>query len=220
MRPIDKGENQKKYNHYNDARDDLFERLGSFCSYCEMKIINSAEIEHVIPRSNGGDELNWDNFLLSCKYCNTNKSNRNLGRENYLWPDIHNTFKAFKYDEINQVTVNENLSDEEKLHAKNTIDLLKLDRNPASIDWDNHKDTRYKSRYEAWSKAKDSLSDYKKHKLEIIAKSISKVASSTGHFSIWMEVFKDYNEVRKLIINEYIGTNTKYFRDIIGEENE
>lgn len=216
MRPVNKGQSIKQYKKYQDARDDLFRRIGMYCSYCEMVINNSAEVEHIVPRNQGGDELSWDNFLLSCKYCNTSKSDNNLSRDNYLWPDTHNTFKAFIYNEIDQILVNNELSDEEKEQAKNTIELLKLDRYPGKSGWNNHKDTRYISRAKAWEKAKDCLENYKEFMIPAVAKTISKVASSEGHFSIWMEVFKDYSEVKKLIVEEYIGTNKEYFKELIG----
>ena len=215
MRPIKKGESSKQYSKYQDARDDLFKSIGIYCSYCEMIITNMAEVEHIVPRNKGGEELSWGNFLLSCKYCNTSKSDNNESREGYLWPDMHNTFVSFIYDRINQVIVNNNLTEKEKEYAKNTIELLSLDRHPGKKGWNSHKDMRYISREKAWKKAIECLNDYIETPIPALAKSISKVASSEGHFSIWMEVFKEHNEVRTLIITSFVGTNKEYFNDII-----
>ena len=38
MRPVNKGKAPRNYKHYSEAKDDLRDRLGSFCSYCEMNI--------------------------------------------------------------------------------------------------------------------------------------------------------------------------------------
>jgi 5-methylcytosine-specific restriction endonuclease McrA len=55
------------------------------------------EVEHVIPVANQGPELDWDNFLLACKYCNVNKLDHNKDRTSYIWPDQDNTFRALEY---------------------------------------------------------------------------------------------------------------------------
>jgi hypothetical protein len=38
MRPVVRGENTKIFKDYKDARRDLIEKLGEYCSYCEMRI--------------------------------------------------------------------------------------------------------------------------------------------------------------------------------------
>lgn len=39
MRPVDKGiASQKEYMQYKDAGPDLEERIGAYCSFCEMSI--------------------------------------------------------------------------------------------------------------------------------------------------------------------------------------
>lgn len=74
MRPVDKGAApQKEYKQYKDAEPDLEERIGAYCSFCEMSINHVPEVEHKEAKACGGEELAWDNLLLSCKYCNTRK---------------------------------------------------------------------------------------------------------------------------------------------------
>ncbi|MCI8672936.1 MAG: hypothetical protein HFI89_05540 [Lachnospiraceae bacterium] len=48
------------------------------------------EIEHKEAKSQGGDILLWENFLLSCKYCNTRKGVivKKGDLHQYLWPDM------------------------------------------------------------------------------------------------------------------------------------
>lgn len=59
MRPIDRGMcpkditgNIKKFSKYQDARGDLIDKLGEYCSYCEMQLDASLAVEHVQPKSN------------------------------------------------------------------------------------------------------------------------------------------------------------------------
>ncbi|MGL4362436.1 MAG: HNH endonuclease [Cellulosilyticaceae bacterium] len=214
MRPVNKGDAPQTYRVYENARDDLLNILGPYCSYCEMSIKNMPEVEHVIPRANGGAELEWINFLLSCKYCNTSKSNHNQNRQNYLWPDEYNTFKVFKYQQDKAIDVNDNIVGEERSKALNTIELMKLDRQPGSRDWKNHKDTRYMSRGTAWRNAYDSLNDllaFNEGDAQIIMNCICRTATQSGHFSIWMEVFKGHTKMRKMLVKSFEGTNEIYF---------
>lgn len=211
MRPINKGEQSKEYIDYKDARDDLIERIGFYCSYCEMSLYNRPDVEHVHPRKNGGQELEWDNFLISCTYCNSNKNNNNLSRNSYIWPDTHNTFMAFVYKNNEPISVNDFFSDEEKELIHNTINLLKLDREPGNGFEIYHKDTRWLSRLNAWDLALESLADYEEEKSESVARCIARTARANGHFSIWMEVFKEYKDMRRLIINEFKGTALECF---------
>lgn len=51
MRTIDKGRNEKIVSDYKQFRDDLVERIGCYCSYCEMKIDNQPDVEHVVSKS-------------------------------------------------------------------------------------------------------------------------------------------------------------------------
>ncbi|MDQ7084491.1 MAG: hypothetical protein Q9M36_05975 [Sulfurovum sp.] len=70
MRPVNRGGIPKKedgtdkvYTHYRQAKDDLIERLGSFCSYCEMNVENQTDVEHVSPKSkNPTLEKEWSSF--------------------------------------------------------------------------------------------------------------------------------------------------------------
>ncbi len=99
MRPINRGlipKNEdgtdKIYTSYGQAKDDLRERLSSFCSYCEMNIDNQPDIEHVSPKSKNSDlEKEWNNFLLGCKTCNIIKDDKNENRNGFVFPDTHNT---------------------------------------------------------------------------------------------------------------------------------
>lgn len=211
MRPVDKGDKPKDYAEYKDARDDLTDRIGFYCSYCEMSLYNRPDIEHVEPRANGGEELEWDNFLISCTYCNSNKGNNNPNRNGYLWPDTHNTFMAFIYDYYSPISSNPILGSSERDLAENTINLFKLSREPGNGLRPEHKDLRWKSRLDAWRMAKDSLEDWEETPIETVAKCIARNAQANGHFSIWMSVFKDYKEIKLRLIEAFKGTSKECF---------
>lgn len=214
MRPINRPNSSASYSNYRDARNDLAEKIGWYCSYCEMQTKNMIEIEHVEPVHNGGAELEWSNFLLSCKYCNTVKSNHNDNREGYIWPDEDNTFKVIKYSYGNIISVNPDITDEDiKRIVTDTILLVGLEREPGNkVSPPTLKDTRWISRSEAWGIAKESLSDYIEAEFnEYLGNQIVRTAKTQGHFSIWMEVFKEYPIIKNKLIEIFPGTDSTCF---------
>ena len=202
MRPVDKGEAPKAYTSYQAARHDLAMRIGYYCSYCEMKVRNSIEVEHILPRNRGGAEVDWDNFLLSCKYCNTVKSDHNDNLTNYLWPDRDNTDLAFEYVAEKAVRPNPNAAPAIRQLAQNTIDLMGLNRYPGSRHKPTPADTRWRSRKEAWDLAYMSYNNWKEAPIAPMAHQIASTALN-GHYSIWMTVFKDEPMVLDAIDTEY-----------------
>jgi hypothetical protein len=72
------------FGHYKNGKKQprainlrqLYYIYGGECQYCLRKIpYTSATRDHLIPRSRGGGN-NDDNIVLSCKKCNTKKSNK------------------------------------------------------------------------------------------------------------------------------------------------
>ena len=47
MRPVNKGQKPVEYKHYRDAEPYLEQRLGTYCSFCEMDISHAPEVELV-----------------------------------------------------------------------------------------------------------------------------------------------------------------------------
>lgn len=214
MRPVNRSRNTTKYTDYHQARNVLADSIGWYCSYCEMPIKNMIEVEHVIPINRGGDPLSWHNFLLCCKYCNTVKSNNNPSRSGYFWPDKDNTFRAFEYKYGVPINVNPQLNSNAILKniANNTIKLMGLNREPNSPNEPTKADTRWISRKEAWEMALISLEDYNIEPNNVrLQDSIVRTAKANGHFSIWMEVFKNIPEMKVKFINTFIGTHTLSF---------
>ncbi|MCM3358655.1 HNH endonuclease [Psychrobacillus sp. MER TA 171] len=207
--------NNKTYTDYKDARDDLADILGWYCSYCEMPVKNVIEVEHIVPIHKGGGKLNWSNFLLSCKYCNTVKNANNSTRSGYVWPDKDNTFRAFEYQygvpiEAHSVNIAEPILYKT---VTDTIKLLGLNREPYNDSAKpTVKDTRWISRNSVWGLAMDSLVDYEASgHHSTVANCISRTAIASGHFSIWMTVFDNYLFVKNLILEAFVGTDISCF---------
>ncbi len=216
MRPIRRGEPQirKSFINYKDARDDLIINIGSFCSYCERPITSSWEIEHVQPKSlTEYSHLTneWTNFLFACKTCNAIKSNKNVIPDTLLLPDRDNTFLAFRYIHDGMVSLNDDLQDELKIKASNTLNLMGLDRYEKDIKNPETGETvvnnRRSQRMVAWLQAIEALEDLlNAPNSHTFRKTVIYLAKTTGFFSIWMNVFKDDLEMRNLLINAFEGT--------------
>jgi 5-methylcytosine-specific restriction endonuclease McrA len=57
-------------------RRNLWMRDGGRCVYCDAKVtLGNFTIDHVVPRSQGGD-TSWENLVTSCQSCNNRKGNR------------------------------------------------------------------------------------------------------------------------------------------------
>ena len=216
MRPVNRGlipKNEdgtdKVYTSYKQAKDDLKKALGTYCSYCEMGIENQVDIEHVIPKSHAPSlENDWNNFLLACKSCNIIKSDNNVSRDGYVFPDIENTSFLFEYSE-KDVKVKDDLPENIKVLATSTFDLVKLNR---KVDTSNMIDDRAYSRLNSWNKAQEALKDF----LELLPISTTpekkyalvNLTANTcnGFFSMWIQIFQNYPEVKKAILENVNGT--------------
>lgn len=220
MRPVNKGEApEQEFKKYQDAEPYLEERLGAYCSFCEMPVNHVPEVEHKEAKAKGGDEIAWENLLLSCKYCNTRKGTvvTKGDKEKYLWPDEDDTFHAFVYDEEIPKLNDEYLQsqgDEIRQRAENLFQLVKLNNIPLTPAV---KDRRYAERNEARNNALESKTGWDKVKetadRETYLQMIEMLAKAKGFFSIWMEVFKDDIEVKKTLVAAFKGTKKEYCFD-------
>lgn len=198
MRPVDKGEAPTtEYKRYQDAEPELEERIGAYCSFCEMSIKHVPEVEHREAKVTDGELLKWENLLLSCKYCNTRKGKQveKGDKEKYLWPDEDDTFHAYLYDR-DVPRLNEEYLDrkgvQEKEKASKLFQLLQLDHISIAP---KDKDRRYRARNEARNYAIMSKNGLNKMQTssdqEEYMKMIKNLAQESGFFSVWMEVFKN-----------------------------
>lgn len=102
---------------YAEAAAPLNTQLGRFCSFCELYNQTGVAVEHVAPKAPYPlFYLAWNNFLLACSVCNSNKLSKpprsdpqfipapaeELGYrttidDNYLWPSrYNNVYRATK----------------------------------------------------------------------------------------------------------------------------
>jgi hypothetical protein len=212
MRAVEKGVAPRIYTKYQDAQPDLIHRIGGYCSYCEMPILNMPAVEHVIALINGGAALDWENFLLACWYCNgsANKWHRNPSRLGYLWPDRDNTHLAFVYTQhIPIVAVSPNLSNAHSINAaRATIDLVGIDKYPSAGfgKEPTKKDLRWMYRLEAWQMAQQSLRNWQQKPIPAMAHQIGLTAKATGFYSVWKTVFQAEPTVLLEIEPHFKGT--------------
>ncbi len=215
MRSIQRGIAPNIYTNYKAARNDLAGRIGWFCSYCEMPVKNMIEVEHIHPLANGGNELDWENFLLACRYCNGIKSNDNEDRIGFLWPDVDNTPLAFLYSELNIIEPAVGLKPNETTTATSTINLTGLNRTPHSGNEPTDADSRWIARISALGVINDSYNDWLTNQNAAFARQIARTATGHGFYSFWMLKFAGIHLVIDAINAEFIGTYVPQY-DIAG----
>lgn len=206
MRSVHRGIAPNTYTNYKAARNDLAGRLGWFCSYCEMPVKNMIEVEHIHPVANGGNELDWNNFLLACRYCNGVKSNNNANRAGYFWPDVDNTPLAFLYSELDIIEPAIGLQPHETTTATATINLTGLNRTPHSGNEPTDADSRWIARLSALGVINDSYNDWLTNQNAAFARQIARTATGHGFYSFWMLKFAGIQLVIDAINAEFTGT--------------
>jgi uncharacterized protein (TIGR02646 family) len=222
MRPVERGAvplqpngTAKVYTDYVDARKDLIDRMGEFCSYCNMHLNTSLAVEHVQPKDqNPSLALTWTNFLLACTNCNSIKGSRNIDATNlndYYWPDLHNTHLPFVYDQHGRVGISPFLSAPQRQIAQNTLDLFGLQRYPNLAQ---ASDRRWVNRKQAYDYALEMLADlpsFTPTQRPLVIRYICNMAYESGFFSVWFEVFQAHDDIRAALINRFQGTATDAF---------
>jgi len=205
--PQDAGGGARVFAHYADARADLFARLGRYCSYCERPIKAGLAVEHVYPKDKHPKrEREWDNFLLACDNCNSTKLNKTVRRPHLLFPDEHNTFRAFTYRAGGIVEPTSGISVLVRRRAERMIRLVGLHKRP------NHdpraSDLRWEDRREAWDKAARyrQLLRQPARDTPAMRHLLLDVFRGDGHWSVWMTIFQDHDDMRALLIGAIPGT--------------
>lgn len=61
----------------NPTRANIFRRDNYTCQYCGLHSKKMMTIDHVHPRSKGGDS-SWTNLTTACRECNSKKGNKTL----------------------------------------------------------------------------------------------------------------------------------------------
>lgn len=211
MRPVNRGSiptnrqsQPKQYTEYGNARRDLIERLGEYCSYCEMELDSSLAVEHVQPKEHHSQlEREWTNFLLACTNCNSTKGQKNPELNTIFWPHLDNTFSAFEYGNEGIVQSSSNLSRAQTAIAVATIALTGLAK---SVNQQTVSDRRWLNRREAWNIAQESKQDLVECDCEPMRCQIVRTAVGKGYWSIWMTVFADDRDMLNRFIHAFPGT--------------
>lgn len=198
--PIDHHGNQITYHPYDKAKDDLFDRIGDYCSYCERK--GNLHVEHVIPKKKCPKlEETWTNFLLGCVNCNSIKHDNNVSRIGYVWPDEDDTFAIFEYLEEGVVCVRHGLPEDVSERGHRLFNLVGLGRRPGRGA--TRKDRRWRLRREVWGQAKEAKAKIDKgDNIDWVIM----LAKATGFWSVWRTIFSDYPEVIERLDRTFPGT--------------
>ena len=225
MRPVGRGPRPQaegvdiEFKEYPQARAELIERMGEFCSYCEMHLDSSLAVEHVQPKQPPGAAavdhvraLSWNNFLLACTNCNSTKGDTDVDLSQYLWPDRDNTFRALQYSEGG--IVSPALDGDLKEKAENTIKLTGLDKHP--LNDPKASDRRWKNRRETWDVAVRSKKNLEECDCPAMRDQIELTAIGHGYWSIWMTVFKEDPDMLRRFIHAFKGTCTDCFEIAAG----
>lgn len=214
MRPVERGIAPQIYNQYGDAIEDLTQRLGKYCSYCERHLPVSLAVEHVLPKDLHPQlERDWNNFLLGCTNCNSVKGAKTVEINNFLWPDRNNTFLPFVYFKGGFVRLSTDMNATQQAKAQALLNLVGLQRHQAS-DWEKpaKKDKRWQQREEVWMVAESCREKFEALNQCTEAKElVLTVAQSKGFFSVWMTVFNDYPEIKRRLVQLLPGTATDCF---------
>ena len=201
--PVDEKNNPKVFSKYQDAKGDLIDRLGAYCSYCERRIDASLAVEHKQPKQKNPElELSWDNFLLGCANCNSTKKDKDVRLDDYYWPDRDNTFLAFEYSEGGIIDIHPNLTDSQKECATKTMELMGLKKTKDTPK----SDYRLFNRRTVWETAERSLRNLRKNDTPEMREQIVDTATSRGFFSVWMTVFREDRDMLLRFIDAFPGT--------------
>ena len=207
MRPIVKGAAPRNYSAYGDAQDDLKQRIGEYCNYCEMNLDHAAQVEHVQPKSlEPALELDWDNFLLACTYCNSTKSNKPIDLNTDIFPDLDNPLMAIRTDGVH-LTVRDDVPQENQEMGAAFLALVGRDRDP-------HKDSikRWRPRFTTLKVIERVTQTFREKVVtEDLQDLAIEVALAKGHFSMWLAAFDHDLDMKLRLIEAFPGTARNCF---------
>ena len=202
MRPIQKRANPKNYKEYGDAKTDLVENIGLYCSFCERHYPSDGiTIEHIFCKDKYPHLHNsWRNFVFACRNCNGCKGTKEVILNEIHLPNLNNTFLSIEYLAGGLLKINPHLPIHEQRKAKNLIALVGLDKRPGHAHFST-KDNRWQDRMNVWDLAKRYLDKYEAKTAD--EEVIIDLVRTNGFWSIWMTVFQQHVEIRKRLIADF-----------------
>lgn len=225
MRPIDRGFVPLKKDgkpvtvkDYKAWRKHLIERIGAYCCFCNIRLTDSPQVEHVIAQKiDPTKALDWDNMLLACGPCNRTKSDKPCPPNTHYLPQFHNTHLAFSY-KLASVSHPERKNEAyvglkatkglRKNKSKNTISLCALDRDTTS-ELPKATDLRWKFRGQAIITAALARKSYiQKPEYWVLFKTL---VLASDCWSVWFNTFADMPEARKILVESFPGTARNCF---------
>lgn len=215
MRPVRRNASPQinDFDDYRKALPFLTSRLGSYCSYCERKIVSQLAVEHIQPKGLAPYVHligRWDNFLLACVNCNSTKGDKDVSLVNVLLPDRDNTFLALTYEQNGTVRPSAGVPAPVQAAAAGTLALVGLDKSVLQVHDENGKLVaidRVSQRMEAWLLALDARSDVDSNPGNTaVRRQVARLATEKGFFSIWMAAFDGDLDMRNRLIDTFAGT--------------
>lgn len=218
MRPVERGKAPRAYSRYDQARDDLVQRLGRYCSYCERPVPSGIHIEHVLSSARHASQSNdWENFLLACPNCNGHKKDKPVDLAAIGLPHCDNTLRAFIYTPGGRVKASSQLPTEVQQKAQRLIDLVQLNHFPGDqVPKRSTRDDRLLDRLDAWNLAKRYAPIFAADFRGEEARCYIDIARKTGHFSIFWHHAAAHPTLRARLRAAFPGTAPDCF-DVNGE---
>ena len=199
-----------EYTDWKDAKLELTNELGTFCSYCEKYNSRSAlHVEHIYGRkcTDGADNLiydhlkgRWDNFLLACVNCNAIKNKKDIAIPAPYLPHTNNLLHFIEIVQGGIIQIKPAVTGTDRIRTQAFIDLVGLDRIPGHPEHSD-KDDRWDNRLKVFHIAERQLTKFTKPIPETDLETIIDLARTNGYFSIWFTVFNDFEEVRQALVN-------------------
>ncbi len=125
---------KSRYRYNTKETKEHFRKMNrERCSFCTGLIPNFTDamtVEHIrVKRDYPQKIFQWSNLLCACGTCNNKRGIQPYVREKYLDPTkIPDVERYFCYEPDGQITINQDLDEEEQAKADYMIKLYALDR--------------------------------------------------------------------------------------------
>lgn len=135
--------------------------------------------------------------------------------QDYFWPDVDNTARAFIYGSAGTIRPNSSLPLDLVKKSLNSIALTGLDREPSEDLAKNPEttDKRWAERRSAWEIANHAKRRLRACDMPVMREQIIDTAVAKGFFSIWMTVFAEDIQMKQDLVAAFKGTATDCYDD-------